>query len=862
LPTVSQPPVHFPVHCEALPNGLGVLLCESRIAPVVDLQIWVRVGSADERPHQAGLSHFHEHMLFKGTERRAVGEIASEVEGAGGRINAYTSFDVTVYHATLPIAELSVGLDVLADAVLHSSFDPEEIAREIEVVLEEIRRGEDSPGYVLGNAVFAEAYHEHPYRAPILGSPESVASFERAHVRAFFEHWYTADNLCIVAAGDFETPRLREEIRAIFGELAPGSGRRERRPEPPQRALRTVVLARPFERVGIELAHPAVGLGHPDAPLLDLLAFILGNGDSSRLVRRVKERDGQAERIDASCYTPLDPGLFAVSLETDAERAEAAVEAVARELERVRAEPASLDELEKARANFLAAEDFERESVSGLTQKLGSFHHLAGGHESEARYLEAVRGASQDDLLRVARTYLAPEKLSVVAVPLKKDAGALDHARIRAAVERGVERVARAFAMPRVLPPTEEIHSYELEGGAQLHVVPRREVPVVAARAAFLGGLLAEAPETSGLSGFLSSMWLRGTRGRSAADFARATESLAAEIDGFSGRSSLGLTLETPSGRLAPALELFAEALLEPAFDRDEIERERRDTLAAIERREDRLAQRAFLLFAETHYRHHPYRQPVLGTAQSVRGFDREQLVAHHGRLIKARNLALAVAGDVDPDDVASCVSARLADLDDAGFEPPAPAEEEPPQEIRTAELRKDRAQAHLVIGFRGLTVSDEDRFAMEVISQVLAGQGGRLFVELRDRRGLAYAVNAVHVEGVAPGFFAVYIATAPEKFDEARRGLLEQLAGLLDAPPDEAEIDRVRRYLIGSYAIEQQRNAVQAAQLALDALYNLGPRASREYPERIAAVSRATVERVARRLIDLDAYTLASVRP
>ena len=241
-----------------------MLLCESRSAPVVDLQIWARVGSADERPHEAGLAHFHEHMLFKGTERRGVGEIAGDIEGAGGRINAYTSFDVTVYHATLPSAELSVGLDVLADAVLHSSFDPEEIAREIEVVLEEIHRGEDSPGYVLGNAVFAEAYHEHPYRAPILGSPESVASFERAGVRAFFEHWYTPDNLCIVAAGDFETPRLREEIRAIFGDLAPGGARRERKPEPPQQALRTVVLPRPFERVGVELVHPARrGLDRP-----------------------------------------------------------------------------------------------------------------------------------------------------------------------------------------------------------------------------------------------------------------------------------------------------------------------------------------------------------------------------------------------------------------------------------------------------------------------------------------------------------------------------------------------------------------------------------------------------------------------
>ncbi|MGI9589925.1 MAG: M16 family metallopeptidase, partial [Myxococcota bacterium] len=130
------------------------------------------MGSADERPFESGLAHFHEHMLFKGTERRGVGEVAGEIEGAGGRINAFTSLDVTVYHATLPSDELELGIDVLADAVLHSAFDPEEIAREIEVVLEEIRRSEDSPGHVLGNAVFAEAFRVHPYGAPILGSPE------------------------------------------------------------------------------------------------------------------------------------------------------------------------------------------------------------------------------------------------------------------------------------------------------------------------------------------------------------------------------------------------------------------------------------------------------------------------------------------------------------------------------------------------------------------------------------------------------------------------------------------------------------------------------------------------------------------
>jgi zinc protease len=458
-----------------------------------------------------------------------------------------------------------------------------------------------------------------------------------------------------------------------------------------------------------------------------------------------------------------------------------------------------------------------------------------------------------------------------------------------AAVERGAERVARAYAAPRSLPASQgtaasaasqagavpggpaqpaatalgpPLHSYQLPNGAALHVMARREVPVVAARAGFAGGLLAEDASSSGISSFLSCMWLRGTRGRSAADFARASESLAAEIDGFSGRSSLGLTLETPSEKLTPALDLFAEALLEPAFDREELERERRETLAAIERREDRLAQRAFLLFAETHFRTHPYRQPLLGTAPSVSDFDREKLLAHHRRLIRGRNLALAVVGDVDPDAVAQHVSARLAELDGGEFEPPSPAPEEAPREIRTAELRKDRAQVHLVIGFRGLTVRDPDRFGMDVISQLLAGQGGRLFLELRDRRGLAYTVSAVNVEGVAPGFFGVYIATAPEKLDEARSGLLDELARVIDAPPGAAELERAQRYLTGNFAIDQQRNAVHAARVCLDSLYGLGPEASRAYPEQVAAVTRDDVLRVARRVIDLDTYTLAVIRP
>jgi zinc protease len=869
-----------PLHHEVLPNGLSLLLRESHLAAVAELQIWAKVGSADERPGEEGLAHFHEHMLFKGTEKRGVGEVASAIEGIGGRINAYTSYDTTVYHATVPAAGLDDALDVLVDMVRRSAFDPDEIAREIEVVLDEIRRSDDSPHSVCAEALFAAAYQVHPYRAPILGTRESVSTFSRERVQTFFRRWYAPDNLLVVACGDFDAPELARKLARAFEDAEPAGARRDRPTEPQQRAVRSLLLRRPFERATLELAWPAVGLAHADTPHLDLLAFVLGEGDSCRLVRRVKERDGAVDGIDCSCYTPLDAGMFGVSADLDAERVPDALAAIAREIDQVRCEPVAADELDKARANFLASEHFERESVAGQARKFGSFQVLAGDYAKERAYLDAVRSATAGDLLRVAQRYLAPERLTIAAVLPESAPADLDDKAVLQALARGHERAAmiavpplrieaaeakRRAAQPRsqtTASAVAEIVSYRLPNGAALHVEPRREVPVVALRAALLGGQLVEDGNNAGITHLVTSMWMRGTRVRGAAELAHAIESIAAELDPFSGRNSFGLGLEALSERLEPALDLFAEVLLEPAFASDELERERKDTLAALARREDRLGARVFELFSQAQWKTHPYRLPILGTPETVASFAREDLLAHHARWLRSGNLALAVCGDVDPDAVAESISQRLADLDGEDFSWSEPPAEPAPTEPREVEQRKDRAQAHLVLGFRGLALHDPDRFALEVIAQLLAGQGGRLFLELRDRRGLAYAVNAMNIEGLAPGLFAVYVATAPEKLDEAKDAIFAELRTLLDGPPPADELDRARRYLAGNFEIDRQRAAARAAHMAADARYGLGPDAQRRYAEQVEAVDAEAVLRVARRIVDLDAYTLATIRP
>lgn len=869
------------IHDETLDNGLHLLLRETHLAPVVSVQIWARVGSADERPDEAGLAHFHEHMLFKGTERRGVGAVAGEVEGAGGRINAYTSFDVTVYYATLPSDALDTGLEVLTDAVRHSIFDEAEIAREQEVVIEEIRRSEDSPGHVLSDLVFQQAFLEHPYRAPILGSPESVASLDRRRCLAFFERWYAADNLTVVVAGDFDTRRVRDRIAELFAGAARGNAHRDRRQEPRHDRMRTAIARRSFEGQRFELAWPAARFRDDDATHLDLLSFLLGECESSRLVQGLRERKALVDKIDSSAYTPFDRGLFSINFETDEERCLRALEAVGEAVERLRREPVRRDELERARANYLASEHFERESVSGLASKLGHFELLGSGWRSEAHYFDTLRNAKREDLLRVADEYLSPEQLTAGALIPESSGSTLDEQSMAAALMAGVDRarkrprktprkppVRRAVALEAASAMTprtyrgSEVHTYPLPGGGVLHVEPRRSVPVVAARAAFVGGLLADEAATAGLSSFVSSMWSRGTQSHSAAEFARAVEDLAADVSGFSGRSSLGVTLESTSDKLPQAVDLMCEILLEPRFDEAELERERRETLAAIDRRQDQLAQQVFQLFGETEFLSHPYRLPMLGTRESVETFSCDLVRAHHTRWLRAPNLVLAVAGDVDPDEIATRFGEKLVGLPAGPFSRPDCPDEPLSTGLREAVLHKDRAQAHLVIGFRGTDVADPDRHVLELISQLLGGQGGRLFLDLRDRQSLAYSVSAMNVEGLSPGYFAVYIGTAPEKLEAARAGIFDHLKRLIDEAPDELELTHARRHMIGNHAIDQQRSATRAAHMALDSLYGLGPDAQRAYPAQIAAISREDVLRVARRFFRLDACTIATVCP
>ena len=858
-----------------LENGLTVILEENRASPVVAFNVWIKAGSGDERDEESGLAHVLEHMVFKGTERRKVGQIAQEIEGAGGDINAFTSFDQTVYHIVLASRFFDTGLDIVADAIRNSAFDPEELKKELEVVLEEVRRSEDIPSRRLSQALFAEAYRTHPYRRPVIGTTATIRTFQRPDIMDFYRKWYVPGNTALVVTGDFRSEEALPKIRAAFESWPPRSlPERPRSPEPAQDRMRVVLLKDDVQDAHLNIAFHISDLKHEDTYALDILALIAGQGESSRLYRRVKDQEGLVHTVSSSSYTPKDPGLLVAGAVLEPAKAPAAIEAILRELYALKSAPPSPQELKKAKLNIEADFIFRKETVQGQAQSLGYFETVAGNLDFERRYVEKIQALTSQDIQKAAEKYFRPENLTLALLVPNGTSETTDETAIRKAAEAaessGTNSVAQeggnpdsaSFAAPPGGRAGVEVHREIFSNGATLIVKENPAVPTVAIRTVYLGGTRFETEKQNGINNFIADMLTRGTERLDASAFAILVDSMAASISGFSGRNSLGVTAEGLSRFFYPLLDLLGEVIHQPAFDPEEIEKSRQDILAEIKREYDNLSQSAFNLFFRKLYGAHPYALPVNGTSESVAGLTRKELVSYYRGLATPDNLVITVVGDVRTDYVVRRVQKvfdRPAEGKIALSDPPDPS---PPSAPIREVVHRDKKQAHIAYGFLGTTLKGSDRYPLEILNAVLSGQGGRLFLELRDRQSLAYAVSSFHLEGLEPGALGVYIATAPDKVETALAGIRRELDKIRSTPVSEEELERAKKYIIGGYEIDLQRNASQAADMGFNERYGMGWDEFRRFPERISAVTREDVLRVAQKYIRPDAPVIGMIAP
>jgi zinc protease len=375
-----------------------------------------------------------------------------------------------------------------------------------------------------------------------------------------------------------------------------------------------------------------------------------------------------------------------------------------------------------------------------------------------------------------------------------------------------------------------------------------------------MGGARAEDETIAGITSLMTKTMLKGTTTRSAEEIADAIESRGGSIDSFSGHNSFGFEVDMLSRDVDIGLDILGDVIVHPAFDAAEVAREREAALASIKRVDDDIFSAAMKAFRKTMFGEHPYSFLAQGEAEVVSALTPEQLKDFHARSVMASRMVLSIFGDIEREKVVRLVKSRFGTIPKGVPLPPvqhaAPQRTEPEKSSRAM----NKEQLAIFVGFPGRSVDSPDRYPLEILSNFLSTQGGKLFQTLRDERGLAYSVGAFNLLGVDPGAFILYILTEPSKQEEALDGMFEVIADLREHGLDEEELQRTKVEVMGTHAIDLQTNSQLATQASFDELYGLGYNTYSEYDARIKAVTPDDMRRVASDVLDVRRYAVVTI--
>ena len=841
-----------------LPNGLTVLVRRDASAPVVAIVTYVHAGYFDETDDVVGIAHVLEHMFFKGTPDRGVGEIARETKSAGGYLNAATIYDHTVYYTVLPSSGFIAGLDVQFDAYANSLIDTEELARELEVIIQEAKRKSDNPGAVATETLFELLHDRHRIRRWRIGREPGLRALTRDAMMRFYRNFYRPASTVLTIVGDVDPDEALNEVTKRYGRL--DGGRPVLSPGPTEEGVAGFRYREWSGDVGqtqIVMGWRTPGTLHEATPALDMLAMVLGGGRASRLYRAVRERK-LATSVSAYDYTPTTLGVFVVQAEAPPERAAEAARAMWAQLRAVREHGVADAELVRAKRLYESSWVRRLEDMEGQANYLAEWEALGDWRRGEA-YLQRALSVTPEEVTALALQYLDPDQAGLVLYrPNGTPEIAANADAMRAFLDDGPVAEKLPPALPSAPAPAvhtrlrverEEagVHVYRTAAGTPL-LVRRKTGALVHAGVFAIGGARDEPANEAGLTSMLVRTALKGTARRSAAQIAEEGELLGGSVGAGAASESFGWSISVPARYAAEAVALLADVAQHLTVPDDALETERAIALSDLSALRDDMYRYPMRLATMAAYAGHPYGVPVSGDETTLPRITPERVREWHSARFLNGPSVIAVVGDADHDELAAMVAAQFGEL--RGGEPvPLERPEWPCAVVQRIEKR-DKAQTALALLFPGPSRTDDARFAAEMIAGVASGLGGRFFDELRDKQSLGYTVQAFASERMLAGAFVSYIATSPEKEEVARRGLLAEFAKLREAPVTAKELEQAQTYAIGTHAIRQQSGGAVLGDI-VDAYMFGGLRELAEFDARVLGVTAEEMLMIARAYFD-----------
>ena len=889
VPSPSTAPL-FPVTELTLTNGLQILILEDHNCPFVAVQVWYHVGSADEPPGRHGFAHLFEHMMFRGTDRLGPTDHFDLLHSVGGNCNAFTSFDETCYHETLPAQQLELALWLESERMAFLTVDGPGFTTERKVVEEERRLDLGLPYGDIADKGPPIVFGQHPYGHDPLGTFQDLRQTTPSDVHAWWTRWYTPNNATLVVVGDVQPDRVRALCERCFGWIPPV-------PQTP-RNIPTLTAWDAPQQITLNLANapaPGIGLvwrtvpeGHPDALALDLLATILGGGHSSRLYRRLVVQDHLAVMAMSMQFGLSHAGLFGAGAALSPLGGDTAkvLPALRVELERLRAEGVTEEEFEKARNQALNGLVLEAQTVSGKASLLGRAAVVGTGVAELNSRLERLHRLTRADLQRAAQLHLDANHVMTVTVPgsslwsqlsrlflgSRKAEEAAPVAFAPDTLLRGRERVVRPPELPVHPPiaegnspvPTPAVHEHRLANGLRVLVAPNSKTPLVHVVLALPSGSWAE--EKPGTAAMTLTLLTKGTETKDEKALAEELDRYAIQLTAWANHDDSRIQMTCLQEHSPRAFALFAEAVTRPTFPEAPFK-----TAVAQATTGLRIADSTPTSVADQQFRRHlfaghPYGRRTTGETADLAALAREDLATFWRRAARPAQATLIIAGALTDERALALAETSFASwqtpaaVDSSPIQEPAP----PPSPGTTRILLIDwpgASQSELRIGGLGITNRDPDKPTANLVSSYFGGSfGSRLMKAIRVQKGATYGVRGGFEASRFAGSFVVRTFTKTPSTADTVRAALAEIRALVERPPNAEELSLHKRYFLGSAAARFETPDQIASQLTHDALNSL----PLDYLQRsLAAICSATApqcQALARRKVDPERLVIVVV--
>ena len=825
-----------------LDNGTTIVSRYMPDSQLVTIQIRVMSGLSNEGEYaSSGVSHFLEHLLFKGTDNKSSEQIRKEIKAMGGMVNASTGLDSAEYHLTVPNSHFEEAFSLLVDMVSQPVFTSEEMENEGEVILREIRMRNDSPTTRRIRLLFSQSYREHVYKYPIIGYEEVFKQLTREDILKYHSAVYRPERMVVgIAGGVSEEEVLRVSENELSGLEKGMSWQVSIQTEP--RQIDESISKFPAE---VSLGYLAMGfhttsMYSRDLYSGDILSILLGEGNDSRLYKRLVKDKELLYSVSSLNYTPKYPGLFIITGIGDAETIEEARNEIFAVVEGLKLVPVTDQELERAR-NQIVAEYFRmHENIGTIADSMTNSQLLTGDPAFFEKYVDEIKKVDRQEIEKIVEDYLTIDNSTTVLL-IPEDI------------------YVEEEEAPEWRKVQEEVKMMELGNGLKIIAMRKGNLPLVSVTLASMGGIRAENVDNNGISNLTSALILKGTNTRSEDEIIPVLERKGGGIGTFSGLNSIGITMDVMADNIDEALDIFEDVAKNASFPPGEIKKEKREVVASIVEENKDIFRNGTIHLQKLIYGEHPYAMRVDGRIQTVVPLTREEIMAFYKDHMVPEKTVLSIVGDIDPDRMLQALADRflywrgdLQTIEKKEVMTLTEAEEE--------DISMKKEQSLFLMGFQSVEVSDDRKYALDVISSILSGSDGLLFHAAREEQALTYTSGAISNPGVDPGYFVVYVATTEEDLAKARDTVLEVLDEIKTGNITEEDVTSAKNWLISQYALSLQSNSSVSMTMALEELYGLGYDNYKKYPEKVRAVTKGSIVSVANELLDMDKAAIVVV--